>query len=71
MGQKLTTTVIPLNGDIVVRGSLVDSLAEDSEQRTLFLVGLYVGLATAFLLLLLPALWRSARRIRGGPSRST
>jgi hypothetical protein len=56
---------------IKARGSLVDSLAEDSEQRTLFLVGLYVGLATAFLPLLLPALWRSARRIRGGPSRST
>lgn len=45
------------------RGSLVDSIAEDSEQRTLFLVGLYVGLATAFLPLLLPALWRSGRRI--------
>lgn len=45
------------------RGSLVDSLAEDSEQRTLFLVGLYVGLATAFLPLLLPALWRVGRSL--------
>jgi hypothetical protein len=46
------------------RGSLVDSRTEDDEQRTLFLVGLYVGLATAFLPLLLPALWRSGGRIR-------
>lgn len=46
------------------RGSLVNSPTEDDEQRTLFLVGLYVGLATAFLPLLLPALWRSARRLR-------
>ncbi|NEA37196.1 hypothetical protein [Streptomyces sp. SID13031] len=53
------------------RGSLVNSLTEDSEQRTLFLVGLYVGLATAFLPLLLPALWRSGRRLRAGLSRST
>ncbi|WBQ03058.1 hypothetical protein [Kribbella sp. CA-293567] len=50
------------------RGSLVDSITEDDEQRTLFLAGLYVGLATAFLPLLLPALWRSGRRIRRSAS---
>lgn len=46
------------------RGALVDAIAEDDEQRTLFLVGLYVGLATAFVPLLLPALWRSGQRLR-------
>ncbi|MEV6286673.1 hypothetical protein [Kribbella sp. NPDC051770] len=49
---------------VKARGALVDAVTEDHEERTLFLVGLYVGLATAFVPLLLPALWRSGQRLR-------
>lgn len=49
---------------LYTRGSIIDTVLEEGAQRSLFLIGLYVGIAGAILPVLAPTIWRNLRRRR-------